>query len=167
MGEKDIEHRICELLRSGKAGAIRLANSTSNAHSLGDLLGTAEFDILQDTSAWNSEPRRMTDVIGGMTPDIVIRSRISMENRIYLEVKETLDLGYGTADSQVVRYFLHLLAMTHQRQGADIRRALLLAAPSAWFEGIGRQKWSYFLTTHAALAQALDVTLAEIRVESN
>jgi len=72
----------------------------------------------------------MLDVIDGMIPDIVLRSPISRQNRIYIEVKDTEPLGYGIEDSKIARYFLHLLATTTRgpKEGNDIRRAVLLCA---------------------------------------
>jgi hypothetical protein len=54
----------------------------------------------------------MRDVAGGVTPDIVLRSRVSGQNRIYVEVKDSEPLHYDIEDSQIVRYFLHLLGTT-------------------------------------------------------
>jgi len=109
----------------------------------------------------------MVDVIGGMTPDIVIRSLMTDQNRIIIEVKESQTLNYGTSDSQVIRYFLHLLSTTEQTPSGktDIRRAIILAAPTTWFESTRTgDDWKYFLRAYADLARAFNITLGEIHL---
>jgi hypothetical protein len=109
----------------------------------------------------------MQDLVGGVTPDIVLRSKSSGQNRIYIEVKDTEPLGYGIEDSQIVRYFLHLLAMTTKGPSSDIKRAVLLCAPSAWFQVERNAKtWNHFLDRFLGLAKAFDITLGEIRAET-
>jgi hypothetical protein len=112
----------------------------------------------------------MTDVIGGMTPDIVIRSAASAQNRIIIEAKGTDKLSYGIVDSQVVRYFLWLLAATERGPGRhDIRRAVLLAAPTDWFNcDSTARSWNYFLKHYRHLASeecGFDIILGEIRCD--
>ncbi|MGB6716817.1 MAG: hypothetical protein WBE47_07700 [Candidatus Acidiferrales bacterium] len=105
-----------------------------------------------------------------MTPDIVLRSRVSGENRVYIEVKDSQPLGYGVEDSQVVRYFLHLLATTTgiPREGeTDIRRAVLLCAPSTWFKNaINAKAWNHFLEHFSGLAKEFEITLGEVHAEA-
>lgn len=114
-------------------------------------------------------PRQMLYVIGGMTPDIVLRPQISGKDRIYIEVKEAASLSYGRHDSQVVRYFLHLLASTEQRPGGkdDIGRAILLAAPAHWFERKAGEDWLYFVEKYTDLARAFNITLGKILLDVN
>ncbi len=173
MDEKELEHRLCDGLRSGVASSAALAslaftNSTSDAKTVADLTGTMPYEVIQDHSEWNPFPQFMVDVIGGMTPDVVLRSSVSGENRIYIEVKKTGPLGYGRADSQVVRYFMHLLATTRRKPAsalADIRRAVVLAAPFWWFTNAKNgDVWRFFLETYSPLAGAFDVTLAELHL---
>jgi hypothetical protein len=126
---------------------------------------------IHDNSKWNLNPKLMQDIICGMTPDIVLRSNVSGENRIYIEVKDTEPLGhkhYGIEDSQVVRYFLHLIAISKRNKGVtDIRRAMLLCAPSMWFKVERNAKaWAYFLEHFSGLAKAFDITLGELHAES-
>jgi len=83
-------------------------------------------------------------------------------------VKDTGPLGYGIEDSQITRCFLHLLATTTRgpKEGSDIRRAVLLCAPAAWFKAKGNaQTWNYFLTCFSGLATSFDITLGELRVD--
>ena len=142
---------------------IPISESTSDAVTLYDLIGGSKFQILQDTSDWNPAPRLMREIIGGMTPDIVLRSESSGENRVYIEVKLTQPLNYGVPDSQIVRYFLHLLAMTERRKGKDIRRAVLLAVPAAWLErSRNREVWTHFLDHFTDIATAFEITLGVI-----
>ena len=49
--------------------------------------------MLHDTNVRNLHPTFMQDVIGGMVPNIVLRSPISAENRIYIEVNDAEPLG--------------------------------------------------------------------------
>ena len=109
-------------------------------------------------------------MIWNKIPDIVLRSKVSAENRIYIEVKDSRPLSDGIADSQVVRYFLHLLAMTKKvpKLGkTDIRRAVLLCAPSRWFKNNRNAKaWKHFLEHFSGLAQAFDIALGELDADS-
>lgn len=169
MVEKDYENEIARTLKAaGKDPAVlvnlKIASSTSDARSIADLCLDSPFDIFQDTSDWNPHPKFMIEIIGGMRPDIVLRSKSSTENRIIIEVKETEPLRYGVHDSQVIRYFLHLLAISSSKVGQDIRRAVLLVAPDRWFEGKKGDAWKYFLNRYTDLARAFDVTLGELRI---
>lgn len=177
MVEKDLENRLAGILRKGLADRqvlrdVPILSSTSNATCLYDLVGDLDFELFQDTSDWNPEPKLMIDVAGGITPDLVIRSRASGDNRIYIEVKLTEDISGDMPLSQVVRQFLHLLAFSRHAPPTskhDIRRALLLAAPSAWFEKQSHLiKWRYFLDRYTDLATLphVDITLGELRLDA-
>jgi hypothetical protein len=110
----------------------------------------------------------MVDVTGNMVPDIVIRSLQSRENRIYIEVKLGQALGRGKHDSQIIRYFLHLLCNSKQlpKGSPDIRRAMLLAAPSLWFQNNkNADAWQYFLDKYQDLARCFDVTLGRLEID--
>ncbi len=75
----------------------------------------------------------------------------------------------GIEDSQIARYFLHLLATTSKspKEGADIRRAVLLRAPDAWFKVKGNaETWNHFLRCFSGLATAFDITLGELHADS-
>jgi len=66
-----------------------------------------------------------------------------------------------------VRYFLHLLAMTTKAPSSDIKRAVLLCAPSAWFQAERNARtWNHFLARFSGLAKAFDITLGELRADS-
>jgi hypothetical protein len=173
MDEKQLEQNLCDHLRRclcapSQAEPLTFARTTSAVTSFTDLLGGVEYDVIQDDNRWNPAPQFMQDIAGNMIPDIVLRSRRSAENRIYVEVKRTRRLGYGKADSQIVRYLLHLLATTREKpvgDAVDIRRAVILAAPTFWFaDSKNADTWGYFLTTYAPLAAAFDVTLAELHL---
>lgn len=178
MVEKDLENSLAAILLSGSLNRsalrdLRIARSTSDATSIYDLVGNYEYEILQDTSEFNheSEPKLMIDVAGGIVPDLVLRSRTSRENRIYIEVKFTEEIRDEAPLSQIVRQFLHLLATSRHAplaEGSDIRRAVLLAAPSAWFvKKTNMTKWRYFLNTYTDLARLpkVDITLGELRLD--
>jgi len=167
--EKEIEARILDRLKDGPAG-LEIKNSTSDAKNLATLLGQHRPTVLHDTNAFNLHPNFMQDVIGNMIPDIVLRSTLSGQNRIYIEVKDTKPLSYGMEDSQMTRYFLHLLADTTRglKEGSDIRRAVLLCAPAAWFKVKGNaETWNYFLVCFSGLAAAFDITLAWISTDNS
>lgn len=179
MTEKDLENRLAALLRRAARDpnllqTVEITSSTSAAVTLYELIGERPFDLFQDTSEWNSNPRSkfMTDVAGGITPDLVLRSKASAENRIYIEVKLQEELRDVPPLSQIVRQFLHLLATSRFApldHDPDIRRAVLLAAPSSWFlEYPNNHKWKYFLDHYADLAKLpkVDITLGEIRLDS-
>ena len=72
--------------------------------------------------------------------------------------------------SQVTRQFLHLLATSQHAPlaGHDISRAILLAAPAAWFaEERNLRKWRYFLEHYADLVRLpeIDITLGVIKLD--
>ena len=174
MAEKELENELVSKLRNGCGNentleAIKIVHSTSAMSSFYDLCGDIPYEVFQDTSVWNPFPDLMMDVIGGMTPDIVIRSRVSGQNRIYIEVKETSPLNYEIDDSQVIRYFLHLLSTSDKRPKgySDIARGILLAAPSPWFRKPSNEKiWNYFREKYKDLASVFGITIGEIRLDS-
>jgi hypothetical protein len=88
--EKEIEARILDKFNDGPGG-LEIQNSTSDAKNLAALLGQHKPTVFHDTGDWNF----MVDVIGAMVPDIVLRSTLSGQNRIYIEVKDTELLGFG------------------------------------------------------------------------
>jgi len=167
-GEKALEARLLDKIKGGLP--VEILNSTSDAKTLADLFGNHLPKWLQDTSDFNPAPKFMQDIIGGMTPDIVLRSPLSGENRLYIEVKEREPLGYGIADSQIVRYFLHLLAISTRLPvtgQTDIRRAVLVCAPSEWFKvKTNADVWGYFLQHFSGLAKTFDITLGELHADT-
>ena len=166
--EKEIEARILDRLKDGPAG-LEIKNSTSDAKNLAALFGEHKPTVLHDTDAFNLHPNFMVDVSGNMIPDIVLRSTLSGQNRIYIEVKDTKPLSFGIEDSQITRYFLHRLAATtrNPKEGSDIRRAMLLCAPAAWFKvKRNAETWNHFLVCFSGLATAFDITLGELYADS-
>jgi hypothetical protein len=174
MVEKDLENRLAAILRnaaqdSSTLRTLQITSASSDAATLYDLLGEQPFELLQDTNDWNPDSKLMVDVAGGITPDLVLRSAASRQNRIYIEVKLHEEIRDVTPLSQVVRQFLHLLATSQfaPRGQPDIRRAVLLAAPSPWFaQEHNRIKWRYFLDRYTDLARLpkVDITLGELRL---
>jgi hypothetical protein len=170
--EKKLESDLCAKVlesrtNSEKLCALRFSQTSSTAMSLGDLIGARDFDLFQDTSDWNQHKHMLVDISGGMNPDIVIRSKSSGENRIIIEVKCESGLTYTRVDSQIVRYFIHLLATTLHRKGeaAEIRRAVVLAAPDSWLTlRSNKEDWDYFWNTYVNIAGAFGVTLARMRL---
>jgi hypothetical protein len=164
LDEKALETELCKQIASGESArkAIRI-NTQDKTCSLFDLLAGFEPQVIQDNSDWNNHKHLSQDLFGGMTPDIVLRSKTSGENRIVIEVKKTSDFTHTELDaSQVLRYFLHLLATTNKRQGADISRAVLLAAPKQWFESNSAKPWNHFLKQYQPLATQFEIVLGNI-----
>lgn len=163
--EKEIETYVCGILKRAKSDHNLLADlvvKNSNLQrsiSLVELINTNEYDVIEDNSDWNPDKHLMVDVIGGMTPDIVLRDTVTRENRVLIEVKRTAKLNYGACDSQIVRYFLYLIGATSRRNSTGIRRAVLVAAPPEWFDN---ESWRYFIKTYSGLANSLNVVIGEI-----
>ena len=138
------------------------------------MIGDGHYELFCDDNRWYSKPGVMQAIIGNMVPDIVLRSKDSGQNRIIIECNGTTEKprSYGTADSQSVRYFLWLLTMTESRRGQDIRRAVLVAAPSLWFsKNATSQNWNYLVQTYRPLGserlnEGFDITFAEIRSDN-
>ncbi len=171
MSEKDLENELVARIKAGESDRSLLSRITfrrpaPGARNLGDLVGDHAFKVFQDDTDWNPCKELLVDVIGGMCPDIVIHSTKHKQNRIYIEVKSTAQLSYQKQDSQVVRYFLHLLATTQQKPSkslGDFGRAVVLAAPARWFESVpNRETWDYFVNTYEPLASNFGIALAEI-----
>lgn len=164
--EKEIEGRLLPILEQHPQAVTIHRTTSSEAKTMADLLNGYKWDKFHDDSRWNKFKHFMQDVSGGTCPDVVIYSTRTDENRIYIEVKATSKLGYGTEDSQIIRYFLHLLVTTKgvpDSGGPDIPRALLLCAPSQWFKNPRTAKsWNYFLEHFSGLARAFNITLGEI-----
>jgi hypothetical protein len=145
--------------------------------SMGYLCGGVAYSVFADTSDWNNNEigkpysgAILTEISGGMRPDIVLRSTVSDQNRIFIEIKESAKLNYTFYDSQIVRYFIHLLATStsSKQRDTDLRRAILLAAPDHWFDE--KQKvapWDDFCDRFAGLADKMDITLGEIRLNDD
>src|SRR6266480_6500919 len=164
--EKDIEYRLLTILDDRPREVSIHRSTSSNITTMADLLCGREWDKFHDNSYWNKFKHFMQDVSGGMCPDIVLYSKKTGETRIYIEVKATTRLGYGVEDSQIVRYFLHLLVTTKKvpsKGTNDIRRAVLLCAPSPWFkDSKTATSWEHFLRYFSPLAKAFDITLGEL-----
>lgn len=169
MAEKIIEDAICNLLSEAKTNPsllkeIKITNSTSEAQTLYDLIGDEQIEVLQQGD-WNNKPTLMPNIIGGMTPDIVIReATFPEENRIIIEVKDEKTLNYEVENSQIIRYFIHLLTMTEKYISEfNIQRAIFLAAPAHWFDRPSTSTaWDYFISTYKKLATSFEITLGEI-----
>ncbi len=170
MKEQDIQKALVEILGKSPTclAKIPIINTNDpNISSLADLFKHHSFDIFEDTNLWNKNPNCMDEIIGGMTPDIVIRSKYSGENRIIIEVKAQAKLAYKITSSQIIRYFLHLLATSKSnpiKGKQDITRAILLAAPNKWFDTYSTAKaWDYFFNQYKDLAMDFNIVLGEIR----
>lgn len=164
-GEKRIEEWICATLARrehdpGALAELRLCPENSAITDVRSLVGHGRFKVVRDNSIWNTHPGLMVDIIGGMTPDIVIQSRETGENRIIIEVKHDAVLGHDEDACQLTRYLLHLLATSKQSKSQDIQRAVILAAPGAWFEVPANARgWERFVTRYGPLAAHFGVLL--------
>ena len=128
------------------------------------------YDVLEDTSEWRTNRDNFSiDLIGGMTPDIVIRDIRDEKNpkiRIIIEVKHLAELNYDIEDSQLIRYFLYLLCSTNKKD-SDIKRGLFLAAPQEWFNNQAKkEKYEYFLNTYKKIADKFDIEIGRILIEN-
>jgi len=168
MVEEDIQQWIRSHLEKRNLREVQIVNCPS-ATDLFQLIGEREFVPFYDNNEWSKGFELRGDFFERIRPDIVVRSSTSGENRIIIEVKVDTPLKYGSAaDSQIVRYFLQLLATSRYRPDGDIRRAVLLAAPSSWFVSTHRDRWQYFLDTYRQLAmrEDIDISLGEIHCDS-
>jgi hypothetical protein len=176
MNEKRWEEWLVQKLQLSCGNCQSLSTipvrSKTGESSIGALCGDFAYEVFKDTSHWNHQWKEfykdpiLTDISGGMGPDIVLRSKRSNQNRIYIEVKEAVPLRYGVFDSQVVRYFIHLLTTSTMKQ-PDLRRAILLAAPNYWFDDKKKvAPWDDFCDRYAGLASVFDITLGEIRLNA-
>ncbi|HEY2460227.1 MAG TPA: hypothetical protein VGI16_05450 [Candidatus Acidoferrum sp.] len=166
--ETIIEERLLAALRQRPESIKIYRSSIPRVSNVRQLVGVHDFEDIHDNSRWNPAKNFMRDVIGNMCPDIVLRSKLTGENRIYIEVKDIERLGYrhyDIEDSQVVRYFLHLLATT-TKNPKDISRATLLCAPSRWFVDRHNAKaWGYFLEHFSGLATKFNITIGELHAD--
>lgn len=153
--------------------SIAITNCTTSAHTLGDLIGELGFGFYRQHSliAGIEGAGLSVDLFGGSTPDIVIHSLASKQSRIIVEVKkDSAFANKGRHGSQILRYFFYLLATTEQKPKGkqDIHRAVLLAAPSSWFESNseeGAELWRQFLKDYGPIAATFHVALGEIRTD--
>jgi hypothetical protein len=74
--EKLIEERLLGIVKE-RPEALEIKDSSSGSRNLADLLGGHKPTIFHDTNDFNPNPKFMQDLIGGMTPDIVLRSPVS------------------------------------------------------------------------------------------
>jgi hypothetical protein len=163
--EKEIESRLLPILEQRPETVTIHRATSSHAKTMADLINGHAWDKFHDNSDWNKFKGFMQDVSCRICPDIVIYSAKTRENRIYIEVKDTRELGYGAEESQIIRYFLHLLVTTKKgaEQKTDLSRAVLLCAPSRWFKVRRTAKsWDHFLEHFSGLATAFGITLGEI-----
>jgi hypothetical protein len=164
--EAEIEQKLLDALQRDARSVVIRNSSFPSVRNFADLLKNLPYESIHDDSRWNPSTDFMPDIIGNMTPDIVLRSNETGENRVCIEVKNTQKLGdghhYHIEDSQVVRYFLHLLATTKKNPN-DIGRAMLLCAPSRWFADSHNAKaWGHFIEHFSGLATKFHIAIGEI-----
>ncbi len=199
MVEREIEDRLYSRLvsslrqRSLLRDILVSKSSWDGVRSLADLLGDVTLKVFKDTSEWKQDSawersRKekavwLQDISGGSTPDLVLRSDKSGENRVIIEVKKEKGRFHSDKECpQIARYFLHLLVATRrcpaEQDGCtarhprpcphDARRALLMAAPASWFAeqaAAEDSRWAHFVKTFSPLATNFDITLGEIHTD--
>jgi hypothetical protein len=174
LDEKKLESDLCRKIESGTDGLRSIEIETPSGHrTLLELVGDQrptilDKTILQDTSDWNENKNLSKNMFHGITPDIVLRSNRSRQNRIIIEVKKTSRFTHREPDaSQVLRYFLHLLVTSdknkHGEKHSDMERAVLLAAPMNWFKNPSiAAPWNHFVDKYQPLAVQFEITIGRI-----
>ena len=173
MSEYALQNRIVEMLQSGSAEwqKIRILNSTSpDVATVADLIGSIEFDEPRIEKPFKTRDTSLSvHTFGSQKPDIALVSKISGQIRVLIEVKLATKSTHKELDaSQFVRNLLYLLAATEPRprDKTDIRRAVLVAAPDAWFENTTKSHhWTHLVQQYGGLAKAFQITLGEIRTD--
>jgi hypothetical protein len=173
-GEKEIENKNYERLNAGPESlkTLEITKHTLERYtSLFELLKGFEqrFNVLPQKYLFRRFTGLSVDIFGGCTPDLAIESVISGQLRIVIEVKKNSPFTHKEPDaSQMLSYFLYLLATTTNKSAGadDIPRAVLLAAPSAWFRNNRlSEPWNHLLNHYKPLASAFNVTLGEIHID--
>lgn len=184
LSEINFQQRLYALIDQKRLEEIKIKNSTSEGvNCLADLVGTKEFVPCHESQGekWRRcYPEVGMDLVGGRTrPDIIISSVKSGEQRVVIEVKKHATFTHKEPSaSQIARYFLYLVYASRQnplgRAGPDIRRAVLLAAPRAWFspkqnkeESAKLKIWRETVRIYKDLAglRGFDITFGEIHEE--
>ena len=163
--EKPIEDKIIQLLKQDPYSLKFQSTSNIEYQNIGRLINGSPFDILQDTSDWNQHKNICIDISGQMTPDIVIRSKVTNQNRIIIEVKDWARISNN--GRQLRSYFIHLLVTTTRDASVSggIVRAIILAAPDHWFRDRNRYAaYDIFLQECAGLANDYGIVLAAINM---
>ncbi len=193
MSEFALQEKILAALRSdaNRWRNIPITKSTSDARSIFDLVGDREhgrdFD-LQIEKTLVKDSVLSVELFGGLRPDIVVWSKRSAQNRIVIEVKQGTEAKHKEDDaSQFLRYFLHLLVTSDPRPKGKvcrlepmglscmilkvylcgIGRAVLVAAPAAWFEDRAlSHTWHHLVKHYGPLAKTFDITLGELHTDA-
>ncbi len=176
MSEVALQEKILAALRSN-AGVRRnlpIIKSTSEARTMFDLLGDREhgrdFDLRTEKTLVKGSSVLSVELFGGLKPDIVLWSKRSSQNRAVIEVKQATKATHKETDaSQFLRYFLHLLVTSDgtPKGKADIGRAVLVAAPAAWFEDRRLSgTWHHLVKHYGSLAETFHITLGELHADS-
>jgi len=179
MTGEQIKAWLCDQLRNAQTDPsilkrIHITHSTGDVEDLWGLIGESPFDIFCGNRDWNNKRGVMPEIIRGLIPHIVLRSKASGQNRIIIECKGPREKQriYGIADSHFVRYFLWLLTMTEARRDHDIRRGVFVAAPTLWFTRDETSKsWNHLSQTYRPIGsykrnEGFDITLGEIRCDA-
>ncbi len=173
--ELDLQNKIQDILKSKTKewSDIRITNSTSEAHTLFDLIEERDFDkdfdLKIEKVSLNDTPGLSVELFGLEKPDIVLWSKRSRQNRIIIEVKVATKATHKEEDaSQFLRYFLHLLVTTDAKPKGkpDIGRGVFVAAPASWFKNRTLSRtWYHLVDQYGPLAKKFQITLGEIRAE--
>jgi hypothetical protein len=172
LSEISLQKRICKFLQDNRENELKIVAATSrNVRSLADLIEGRKFSLYSEDqkAEWRRCPEMGVDIVGGSgtTPDIILSSDLSKQQRIIIEAKKWATFTHKEPPaSQVARYFLYLLYATLRyplgKNSPDIRRAVLLVAPTKWFESKKADIWRRSVCIHSELAQLFDITFGEI-----
>lgn len=172
MSEIALQNQLERMFRSesDERRKIQISNSTLGVTTVDDLVLGREFEINIEKPLTHKLVKNLSrDTFHGQRPDIALVSRSSGQTRIIIEVKQSTDSTHKEPDaSQFVRNLLYLLATTDRNPlgKADIGRALLAAAPDAWFTNERKSRhWKHLIRHYASLATAFGITLGEIRTD--
>ncbi len=175
LSEIALQQKLVDILKSDPATrkTVHIFRSKKEVGTLNDLLGECQwnrdFVLEEEVVLRKKESELCVDLFGGITPDIVLCSKRSGQNRIIIEAKIHAALTRTeTHESQVLSYFLHLLVTSDRKPKGivDIPRGFFLAAPSSWFKNEKKSRpWHGFVNHYGPLADQFNIKLGEIRAD--
>lgn len=168
--EKEYVNYLVECIKHGPEckGIWIVDGKTGAKENLCGYLSGIDHEVVQDSSDWKKNKGISIDLIGGMTPDIAVNSKLSNQNRILIEVKWDAKLHYYPDESQLVRYFIYMIAATTRNHGKlpDLKRAVLLAAPQNWFSGKNLQAYEYFVEKFYDVGDRFGIKIGKIECDA-
>jgi hypothetical protein len=173
MSEIELQRKLKKMLKSETREwqEIPIMTASPNPLRLKELIQQNEFSVKEEELLLPSSKLGLSqDLFALQRPDLAVVSRASAQTRILIEVKQATSSTHKELDaSQFVRNLLFLLSATdrHPRGNADIRRAVLVAAPQEWFGNkVLSREWDYLVGQYTSLAQTFDITLGAIYLDA-